>query len=65
MKLSQLFTTRIDRCSDKDKLKKEIESLYHILFENRHNTEIRQEMVEKIHYISKRIAEINNPPSLF
>jgi hypothetical protein len=63
VELSKEFTSRIDSCNDKQLLKKELESLYHILYRNRDNTEIRLEMIEKIKYITIRMREIDNPPS--
>jgi hypothetical protein len=63
MILSKEFTSRIDSCNDEQLLKKEMETLYHILFRNRDNTEVRLEMIEKIKYISFRLCELNSPPS--
>jgi hypothetical protein len=63
VELSKEFTSRIDACDDKQLLKKELESLYHILYRNKDNTEIRLEMIEKIKYITIRMREIDNPPS--
>lgn len=63
MSLSDEFISRIDNTFDERRLEEEIETLYHILFRNRDNVEVRQEVVDKIQYISRRLNDIKIPPS--
>lgn len=63
MELSELFKNRIDECSDRELLQQELDSLYHIMFRNKDNVDIRLEMIEKIKYITLRINELDNSPS--
>lgn len=63
MTLSEEFTTRIDNSHDTKRLEDEIETLYHILFRNRNNVDVRLEMIGKIQYITQRVQDIKKPPS--
>lgn len=63
MELSESFKNRIDECSDRELLQQELDSLYHIMFRNKDNVDVRLEMIEKIKYITLRINELDNSPS--
>lgn len=63
MTLSEEFTSRIDCSHDTERLEEEIEILYHILYRNRNNVDVRLEMIEKIQYITQRVQDIKKPPS--